>query len=88
MRQLSKKERIAWGERVAGTIDARFARLRLEILVLTGLEYVAPILSAAHRYTSWTFEAPLARRTIGQRIAWLKSQVPPPRSQKRLRGRT
>ncbi len=86
MRQLSKKERLAWGSRVAGTIEARFARLQLELLVLTGLEYAAPIQSAAHRYP-WTFDAPLARKSIGQRLALLKTQIPPPRSRKRLRGR-
>ncbi len=86
LRELPKKERLAWGSRVADAIQARFARLPLELLVLTGLEYAAPILSAAHRYP-WTFETPLAKKSIGQRLAWLRSQVPPPVSRKRLKAR-
>lgn len=86
LRELPKKERLAWGERVAGAIQARFERLPLELLVLTGLEYSGPIQAAAFRY-SWKFEAPLTRLSIGQRLAWLKAQIPPPISRKRLRGR-
>lgn len=86
LRELSKKERLAWGSRVVGSIEARFARLPLELLVLAGLEYAAPIRAAALS-RAWTFEAPLARKSIGQRLAWLKAHVPPPRSRKCLRGR-
>src|SRR5689334_6614888 len=77
LREMSKKERLAWGERLVSSIRARFERLPLELLVLAGLEYAAPIRVAALRY-SWTFEAPLAKKSIGQRLVWLKSQVPPP----------
>jgi len=87
LRELPKKERLAWGERVAGSIKARFERLPLELLILTGLEYSGPIQVAAFRY-SWKFEAPLTRLSIGQRLAWLKVQTPPPISRKRLRGRS
>jgi len=87
LRELSKKERVAWGERVVGAIQSHFERLPLELLVLTGLEYAGPIQAAAHRY-SWKVETPLAKKSIGQRLVWLKAQVPPPRSRKHLRGRT
>jgi hypothetical protein len=55
---------------------APLAKLRSEILVLSGLEYAQPILSGAHRY-GWGFETPLAKKSIGQRLAWLKAQQPP-----------
>lgn len=86
LRDLPKKERLAWGNRIAGAIQAHFERLPLALVVLAGLEYADPIRGAA-RPRGWTFEAPLARLTIGQRLAWLKAQVPPPTSRKRLRGR-
>lgn len=77
LRELPKKERLAWGSRVAESVRARFPQLPLHVLVLSGLEYAAPILSGARRY-GWTIETPLARRSIGQRLAWFKEHAPPP----------
>lgn len=76
LRELPKKERLAWGSRVADSVRARFPRLPLHVLVLSGLEYAAPILSGARRY-GWTVETPLARLSIGQRLAWFKAQAVP-----------
>lgn len=76
LRELPKKERLAWGSRVADSVRARFPSLPLLVLVLSGLEYAQPILSGAHRY-GWGFETPLAKKSIGQRLAWLKAQQPP-----------
>lgn len=87
LRDLPKKERLAWGERVAESVRARFPLLPLHVLVLSGLEYATPILSGARRY-GWTVETPLARKSIGQRLAWFKERSPPPpaKPQKRRGG--
>jgi hypothetical protein len=86
LRELPKKERLAWGARFAESVRARFPQLPLHVLVLSGLEYAAPILSGARRY-GWTVETPLARKSIGQRLAWFKEHAPPPpRAQKRRGG--
>jgi hypothetical protein len=87
LRELPKKERLAWGARFAESVRARFPQLPLYILVLSGLEYAAPILSGARRY-GWTVETPLARKSIGQRLAWFKEHAPPPppKAQKRRGG--
>lgn len=87
LREMSKKERMAWGNRVTESVRGRFSSLPLHVLVLAGLEYAAPILSAAIRY-GWTVETPLARKPIGQRLSWLREQAPPPeKTRKRTRGR-
>ncbi len=87
LRELPKKERLAWGSRVTESVRARFPLLPLHVLVLSGLEYAAPILSGARRY-GWTVETPLARKSIGQRLAWFKERAPPPppKAQKLRRG--
>jgi hypothetical protein len=86
LREMSKKERIAWGNRVTESVRDRFPRLSLQILILAGLEYAAPVLSAAIRY-GWTVETPLARKSIGQRLVWLREHAPPSeKMSKRRRG--
>lgn len=84
LRELRKTEREAWGSRLVGAVSARFGPLPLHLVLLAGLEYARPIQAAA-RGRGWELEAPLAKQTIGQRLAWLKSQVPPPR-RSRKRG--
>lgn len=86
LRDLPKKERLAWGERVVESVRCRFERLPLEVLVLAGLEYAEPIQRAVI-FRGWTYVAPLARMPIGQRLAWLKAQEPPTALKQRLRGR-
>jgi hypothetical protein len=68
-----KRERLAWGNRVAGSLASRFPGLSLHISILAGLQYAAPIQRASlgHR---WVIETPLARLSIGQRLAWLKER--------------
>lgn len=86
LRELSKKERAAWGNRVTESVRLRYPQLALHILVLAGLEYAQPILSGALRY-GWTVETPLARKSIGQRLAWLREHAPPrEKARKRMRG--
>ena len=73
---LPKRERLAWGNRVAGSLASRFPGLSLHISILAGLEYAAPIQRASlgHR---WVIETPLARLSIGRRLAWLKERGKP-----------
>jgi hypothetical protein len=86
LRELPKKDRLAWGSRVASAIQACYNSLPLHLVVLAGLEYASPIQAGAFGH-AWAFEAPLARKSIGQRLAWLKSQAPvpsaPPQSRRR-----
>jgi hypothetical protein len=87
LRELPKKERLAWGSRAADSLRARFPGLPLRVLVLAGLEYADPFIRGAHRY-GWTIETPLARKSIGQRLAWFKeaSAAARPVPAKRRRG--
>jgi len=73
--ELPKKERLAWGARLVGALAARFASLPLHLVILAGLEYARPIQAAAHG-RAWEIETPLAKKTIGARLAWLRSAAP------------
>jgi len=70
---LPKRERLAWGNRVAGSLASRFPGLSLHISILAGLGYAAPIQRASLGH-SWVIETPLARLSIGLRLAWLKER--------------
>jgi uncharacterized protein DUF6884 len=70
---LPKRERLAWGNRVAGSLASRFPGLSLHISILAGLGYAAPIQRASLGH-SWVIETPLARLPIGLRLAWLKER--------------
>lgn len=70
---LPKRERLAWGNRVAGSLASRFCGLSLHISILAGLQYAAPIQRASLGH-GWVIETPLARLSIGQRLAWLKER--------------
>ena len=70
---LPKRERLAWGNRVAGSLASRFPGLSLHIFILAGLDYAAPIRGACLG-RGWVIETPLARLPIGQRLAWLKER--------------
>jgi hypothetical protein len=86
LRELPKKERLAWGARIAGTLGSRFPGLSLHVSILAGLEYVAPIQGACLG-RNWVIETPLARLSIGQRLAWLKeSAAMVPKARKRRGG--
>lgn len=74
LRDLPKKERLAWGSRLVDAVAGRYGPLALHVLVFAGLDYLEPIEAAARR-RAWVLEAPLARKTIGQRLAWLKSEA-------------
>jgi hypothetical protein len=70
---LPKRERLAWGNRVAGSLASRFPGLSLHISILAGLEYATPIQRASLGH-GWVIETPLAGLSIGQRLAWLKER--------------
>ena len=86
LRELPKKERLAWGARIAGTLGSRFPGLSLNVSIFAGLEYAAPIQGACLG-RGWVIETPLARLSIGQRLAWLKeSAAMAPKACKRRGG--
>lgn len=82
---LPKKERLAWGSRIAGTLGSRFHGLSLHLSILAGLEYAAPIRGACLG-RGWVIETPLARLSIGQRLAWLKEHAAPTPNTRKRRG--
>ncbi len=83
-----KRERMAWGERVAESLLLRLPRLRVQLVFFAGVDYIGPVQAAALRY-GWISENPLRTMAIGRRRAWLVEQtarlLPSP---ERTRGRT
>lgn len=80
-----KKERAAWGRRVAGTLIDRHGR-EVDYLVLAGADYAVPLATALRTYDGhngerWTGVAterilqPLAKMQVGQRLRWLNEQL-------------
>lgn len=67
LRDLPKRERLAWGGRLVDAVASRFTGLPLHLMVFAGVEYTQPI-QAAVRGRSWEIEAPLVRLSIGQRL--------------------
>jgi len=87
LRDLPKKERLAWGNRIAGSLVSRFPGLSLHLSIFAGLEYAAPIRGASLGH-GWIIETPLVRLSIGQRLAWLKERAAPtPKTRTRRGGR-
>lgn len=80
-----KKERLAWGVRVASQLIDRHGRDD-DYLVLAGTDYAEPLGAAMHRYgghngTSWQgvprerIHQPLAKLRVGERLRWLRAQT-------------
>lgn len=71
------KERIkVWGNRVWGSVTHKHPKPPRAIHFYAGAEYVKPIRYAAHRYPQVdSFHEPLAGKTMGARLSWLKSEA-------------
>lgn len=71
---LKKKERLPWGDRVIGSLAARFPGLRPELLILAGAGYHVPLHVAAIS-RGWTTVSPLAGLPVGKRLRWLRDET-------------
>lgn len=74
LEDLPKRERLAWGDRVASALALRLPRLHLQLVFLAGVAYAAPVQSAAIRY-GWLSEQPLRGMPIGRRKRWFEAEA-------------
>jgi hypothetical protein len=79
LRELSKREREAWGERVVSYLTDDFGRGPLNVVVLAGVDYVDAVRFGAWG-RGWRFRLPFGaergtRLPIGRRLQWLRRAI-------------
>lgn len=76
MSAMAKEWRPVWGNRVWDSITVRHPKSPRHVVIYAGKEYAEPILRAGHRCPAIdSFEQPLARMQIGQRLQWLNAAL-------------
>ena len=70
---LAKEWRAVWGTRVWGSIMTRHRDQDRQVTIYAGKEYASPIIRAGFHQA--TFQQPLARLQVGQRLRWLSEQL-------------
>lgn len=70
---LAKEWRVIWGLRVWSTVLARHQKVDRQIFIYAGKDYAQPIIRAGFHQGS--FQEPLAKMQIGQRLQWLRGQL-------------
>lgn len=74
LKEMPKKDRLAWGERVVDSLVLKLPGLPVRLLVLAGADYAHAIQAASFR-RGWLIENPLYRLSIGERVAWLRART-------------
>lgn len=69
LRTLGRRDREAWGARIAGALQARYRGLQVTASFLAGVDYVRWVSRALPSH--WSVETPLARLGLGARLQWL-----------------